>query len=194
MQRAWRRWCWRAASEKKAASRRPLPHPRAPPPHAIRRRPPLRQLPPDCPVPAVTPAASPSAARTAGLPCAIRGIAGLPCVAPRRPRCRPRKRSGGGRSTSEEERGRARRLGTRGKARVGQSWGLFWSSSKNNRHVDDTQGQGTVPNVTQVDAQLGASHLRKWEGLRPMTTGPHKLATHTSVTKMQKHPVQKVVL
>jgi hypothetical protein len=28
---------------------------------------------------------------------------------------------------------------------------------------------------TQVGAQVGAGHLRKWEGLCPMTTGPRRL-------------------
>jgi hypothetical protein len=35
---------------------------------------------------------------------------------------------------------------------------------------------------TQVDAQVGVCHLRKWEGLRPMTTGPPEYIAHSLVT------------
>jgi hypothetical protein len=34
----------------------------------------------------------------------------------------------------------------------------------------------------QVGVQVGAGHLRKWEGLRPMTTGPLERASHMSLT------------
>jgi hypothetical protein len=34
----------------------------------------------------------------------------------------------------------------------------------------------------QVGAQVGAGHLRKWEGLRPMTIGPPKHMAHPSLT------------
>jgi hypothetical protein len=46
----------------------------------------------------------------------------------------------------------------------------------------------------QVGAQVGADHLRKWEGLRPMTTGPPDHMAHSSLTWKQKCLVRKELL
>jgi hypothetical protein len=46
----------------------------------------------------------------------------------------------------------------------------------------------------QVGRQVGAGHLRKWEGLRLMTTGTPEHAAHLSVTQKQKRLVQKEIL
>jgi hypothetical protein len=46
----------------------------------------------------------------------------------------------------------------------------------------------------QVDVQVAYHAACKWEGLRPMTTGPSEHMAHSSLTKKQKRLVQKKAL